>query len=51
METQSQPVDLDSTMFMDEQLNNEDEKVRRYSVVGGDSTYAAYTKNKSYFGA
>lgn len=36
-------------MFMNEVLENYDLAIRRYSVVGNDSSFKAYTKDNNYF--
>lgn len=41
--------DLDESMFMNDVLENYDLSIRRYSVVGNDSSFKAYTRNNSYF--
>lgn len=40
---------LDESMFMNDALENYDLHIRRYSVVGNDSSFKAYTRNNSYF--
>lgn len=41
--------DLNESMFMNDVLENYDLNIRRYSVVGNDSSFKAYTRNNSYF--
>lgn len=47
-ETTEAKQDPNESMFMDDVLENYDLKTRRYSVVGNDSSFKAYTRNNSY---